>query len=423
MPTKTTKNDWKLVTADDVCSLITNWFVGTATTHYTEDESWVLYIQWYNITEQGFNFRGIKKVTREFHIKNKKSCLKKWDLLTIQTGDVGLTSLVPKELEGSNCHALIISRFKEEVVYSPFMLYFYNSIYWRARLKRIETGSTMKHLNVWDLKDLDFLLPPLPEQNRIVSVLETWDRAIKSLIKKIEIKKNIKKGLLQEILTGKTRLKGFSGEWKLINLENFAAHKKYAIVDGPFGSQMKVSELQDSGIPLIEMYHLDSNYISLNKIHRFISEEKFQQIKRSAVFTDDLIISKTGSLGYLSIVDSSINKALITSRLAKISLDFLKADLMFFFFYLSYLRGIGYWEKVGQWWTMAVLSIKNLTHLKVPNISLKEQKAIWEILKIADTEIIELEKKLTLFKVQKKYLLNNLITGEIRTPENLTLHN
>ena len=57
--------------------------------------------------------------------------------------------------------------------------------------------------------------------------------------------------------------------------------------------------------------------------------------------------------------------------------------------------------------------------LKLELPSIKEQKAIAEILTTADEEITGLEKKLKIIKDQKKYLLNNLITGTIRTPENL----
>src|SRR5690606_13223837 len=139
-----------------------------------------------------------KKVTQEFHKKNSKSRLKEGDVLVVQTGDVGLTTIVPKSLEGSNCHALIINRFKRDIISPWYMTQFYNSPIGRNILKRIETGSTMKHINVGDLKKLKLVLPPLPEQNRIVAVLETWDSGIEKLKQKIAIKREIKKGMMQE---------------------------------------------------------------------------------------------------------------------------------------------------------------------------------------------------------------------------------
>lgn len=61
-------------------------------------------------------------------------------------------------------------------------------------------------------------LPPLPEQQKIAEILSTWDEAIaqtKALIEQLKLRN---KGLAQQLLTGKKRLKGFSGEWKEVKL-------------------------------------------------------------------------------------------------------------------------------------------------------------------------------------------------------------
>lgn len=209
--------DWEVRTLGECTNLLTNGFVGVATPHYTEDPDGITYIQGFNVTEGGFNLKGIKKVTKSFHEKNSKSSLREGDLLTIQTGDIGLTTIVTKALEGSNCHALIISRFKE-MIQPQFMLYYYNSTIGRNRFRIIETGSTMKHINTGDLYKFHVPVPPLPEQQRIVSLLSLWDTAIAkqtALIEKLTLRK---RGLMQQLLTGKKRLKGFEGEWKEVKL-------------------------------------------------------------------------------------------------------------------------------------------------------------------------------------------------------------
>ena len=85
-------------------------------------------------------------MTSEFHKRQSKSCLREGDLLTVQTGDVGLTTYVPSELVGSNCHALIITRFKKDKYIPKFFSYYLNSNQGRGRLKEIETGN----LNMWN---------------------------------------------------------------------------------------------------------------------------------------------------------------------------------------------------------------------------------------------------------------------------------
>jgi type I restriction enzyme S subunit len=116
--------DWRTPTLGSLTVLMTNGFVGTATTHYASNDNGILYIQGYNVEENSFNFHGIKYVTEDFHRAHMKSCLRGGDLLTVQTGDVGLTTIVPESLAGSNCHALIISRFDQKRVSPAFISYY-----------------------------------------------------------------------------------------------------------------------------------------------------------------------------------------------------------------------------------------------------------------------------------------------------------
>jgi len=199
--------DWEVQELFDITVLMTNGFVGLSKNHYTDSDDGVLYIQGYNVEENSFNFNGIKKVERSFHNKHLKSCLKENDLLTVQTGDVGLTTIIPKYLEGSNCHALIITRFKQKTIEPLFCSFYLNSSTGRSRLKEIETGTTMKHINVGDLKWFKIPLPPTKdEQTAIARVLSDMDEEIAELEGKLEKSRELKQGMMQQLLTGKIRL-------------------------------------------------------------------------------------------------------------------------------------------------------------------------------------------------------------------------
>lgn len=199
--------DWKVLPMSDLTTMMTNGFVGTAKTHYTDSRNGVTYIQGFNVKANSFNFTGIKRVTLEFHKKNDKSKLRVGDLLTVQTGDVGLTTIVPKELEGSNCHALIISRFDFKKAYPWFYAQYFNSVAGRGRLVELETGTTMKHINVGELIHWQVPFPPtLSEQKAIADTLSDMDKEISQLEAKKEKYQAIKQGMMQELLTGKTRL-------------------------------------------------------------------------------------------------------------------------------------------------------------------------------------------------------------------------
>jgi len=140
--------DWDAKPMESLTSLMTNGFVGTVTNDYVDSEDGVVYVQGYNVEENGFNFHGIKRVSQSFHAKNQKSCLRVGDLLTIQTGDIGVTTVIPPSLAGANCHALVISRFDQRLSDPGYYCQYFNSERGRKAFKEIETGSTMKHLNV-----------------------------------------------------------------------------------------------------------------------------------------------------------------------------------------------------------------------------------------------------------------------------------
>ncbi len=77
-------------------------------------------------------------------------------------------------------------------------------------------------------------------------------------------------------------------------LQDFGDKDKYAIVDGPFGSNLKVSDyVKDGKIPVISITNIDEGF-SKNNL-RYITEKKYETLKRSAVHPGDIIVAKIGS--------------------------------------------------------------------------------------------------------------------------------
>ena len=210
--------EWEVKTLGSLTTLLTNGFVGTATTAYVEGDDGVLYIQGYNVQENGFNFHGIKRVSKAFHARNKKSCLQAGDLLTIQTGDIGVTTVIPPELVGANCHALIISRLRKQESEPGYYCQYFNSERGRVAFKEIETGTTMKHLNGGDMKRLFLPSPPVEEQRAIATALSDVDGLLGGLDRLIAKKRDLKQAAMQQLLTGQTRLPGFHSEWEVKRL-------------------------------------------------------------------------------------------------------------------------------------------------------------------------------------------------------------
>ncbi len=259
----------------------------------------------------------------------------------------------------------------------------------KTYIERLGSGSTVSGIQQNELKSIKFLLPPLPEQHRIVTILETWDNAIDLLKKKIALKKQVKKGLMQRLLSGDVRLPGFGGEWKnqeLGELLNYEQPTKY-LVNSTDYSDVHATPVLTAGKTFLLGYTNETDGI-FNDLPVIIFDD-FTTANKFVIFPFK--------------VKSSAMK-MLSSKNKDVNLKFIFERMQFIHFPVG--------EHKRQY-----LSEYQYIPIKVPNI--EEQNAIAEFSEKADREITLLEQKLHALEEQKKFLLNNLVTGEIRTPEDL----
>ena len=152
--------------------------------------------------------------------------------------------------------------------------------------------------------------------------------------------------------------------WRVGTLEELAAEEKNAIVDGPFGTQMKISEYREYGVPVVEMGYLEG-YPFYKPFKKHISREKFKEVKRSRVKANDIVISKTGTLGLLGIVTDMYANAVIVSRLAKITPHPSKTHTYYLFYQLKQLSDKKYWDTIASGSTMPLLNLPMIKNVDV----------------------------------------------------------
>lgn len=401
--------DWDVRLMSELTTLMTNGFVGTVKNHYVS--SGVLYIQGYNVEENSFNLNGVKFVSNQFHAAQTKSALKEGDLLTVQTGDVGVTTVVPKEFEGANCHALIISRFKSDYD-SRFWCYWFNS-FGRKTLAQIETGSTMKHINVRDMLHVRVPVPNTKEeQHRIATALSDTDELIIALEKLLTKKRAIKQGAMQELLTGKRRLPGFSGEWVEKQIGNIGY--PYSGLTGKRkehfgrGNAKYITFLNVLMNTIIDIDILELVEVAVNE-------------KQNAVQSGDLFFNTSSEtpeeVGMCAILTQSLKNTFLNSfcfgfRLTDDEIDGL---------YLSYFFNSNYGRKIMMFLAQGATRYNlskvyfNDTVLTLP--TKKEQAAIADVLSDMDAEIDALTAKLHKLRNIKQGMMSELLTGRIRLLE------
>lgn len=378
--------EWKAPRLSEVSTLITNGFVGTVTPFYT-DITGVPYLYGTNVRANKLETNEIRYVTREFHTAQSKTALKAGDLLTVQSGHIGETAVVTDQFHGANCHALIVTRLKQEKADPHYLCFYVNSEIGRARMKGLEVGSTILHINTKDLKKFRVLLPSLPEQKKIAQILSTWDKAISVTEKLLTNSQQQKKALMQQLLTGKKRLLDengvrFSGEWVYLTFDNafIVANKK--------SSQVKSSDyLQSGSIPIIDQ--------GQSRIAGYCNNLEVYSDVPVIVFGDHTRCVKWIEFVFCPGADGT--QVIKTSKI-------LEPKLGYYLLSNTDIPNLGYSRHMRE------LKEKDF---RLP-LDIKEQQKIAAVLSAADAEISTLEKKLACLRDEKKALMQQLLTGKRR---------
>lgn len=283
-----------------------------------------------------------------------------------------------------------------------FLYYLTQRIDWNS----YNTATGVPSLTSQNISNILVSFPPLHEQHRIASALTSIDNLISSLGKQIEKKKNIKQGAMQQLLTGKTRLKGFSELWVKRKLGDNATIQRGG---SPRPIEAYLTTNRD-GINWIKIGDVRPNDKFIRHTVEKIIPEGVSHSRQ--VYKGDFILSNSMSFGrpYILDIDGCIHDGWLVIK------DYSNTYDMDFLYYI--LSSDTVFE---QYIAMAAgSSVKNLNKEKVANVmlfapqSLAEQQAIAAILTKMDDEITALEATKTKYEAIKQGMMQQLLTGKIR---------
>ena len=296
---------------------------------------------------------------------------------------------------------------------SEYLYQYLNSKYDELRTLSMGNGGR-GGLNLSIIGNLTILLPPLPEQRRIAEVLSDTDLYITTLERLIAKKEAVKQGTMQELLTGKRHLSGFKGEWVEKTIEQLV--ERFATGLNP----RQNFTLNTGGINYyVTIKNFFNGVLYLDEECDKIDDSALALINtRSDLQKGDILFSSIGRIGdsYLiqetpknwnineSVFALRPNKSIITSA---------------FLYYL--LRSTGFQQSLSINSTGSTLTSIKMGHLKHVTLSipptLAEQTTIAEILSDMDAELSALKKKLEKIRLIKQGMMDALLTGKIRLPE------
>lgn len=349
-------------------------------------------------------------ITEKGLIESAAKMVNKGDLLFAlygaNSGDVAISKMT-----GAINQAILCIRLKEdnirylENVFINFKFCILN--------KYLQGGQG--NLSAEIVKSLIFLFPPLPEQEKIAEILGTWDDAIEKLGKLIEAKKLQKKSLIQKLLTSKHRLKGFTEPWREVRLGNLGA--TYTGLSGKNKEDFGKGSFYISYMNIYQNSKVDLKQLDLVDVHKW---ETQNTIKYGDIFFTTS--SETpDEVGFSSVLLSEVSEDIYLNSFCfgfrLHNFDNLIPDFAAYMFRSLSVRKIMF--KLAQGATRFNLSKNELMKQKILiPLNTAEQKAIADILSTADEEIDVLNKKLEALKEQKKGLMQQLLTGQIRVKVN-----
>jgi type I restriction enzyme S subunit len=259
-----------------------------------------------------------------------------------------------------------------------------------------------------DLHELIVHVPPIPEQRAIAAALSDTDDLIAGLERLIAKKRAIKQAAMQQLLTGKTRLPGFDGEWEAKRLATVADVKT-----GPFGAQLHESDYVQWGTPIITVEHLGEFEVDCTNPPPMISDKDRVRLQQYCLRTGDIVFSRVGSIDRNALIRQPQDGWLFSGRLLRVRPGAAVApEFLSYYFHGETFRSRIRAVAVGQ--TMASLNTKILNDTIVEFPSLPEQRAISTILGDVDAEIMTLEKKRDKTRALKQGMMQELLTGRIR---------
>ena len=291
----------------------------------------------------------------------------------------------------------------EDDISTEFTAQLFRSALGRRIIYKLAQGATRYNISKTNLLLEEIPLPPLPEQKAIAQVLSTADAAIHTTEKLIAQKELRKKWLMQQLLTGKKRLKGFSGEWK-----EYSYEKILKVVKRNFDWNEN------------ELYKLISVRRRSGGI--FYREALYgHQILVKTLRTaneGDFLFSKMQILhGASALVTKEFDGAKISgSYIAVVPKDKKQLNMEFFQWYSQtpYFYHQTYISSYGVHIEKMTFDFDTFLQLEMKLPSIEEQTAIAQVLQAADKEISLLKAKAEKLREQKKGLMQQLLTGKVR---------
>ncbi len=391
-----------------------------------------------NSTEKGYDALPVLAITMESGLVHRDSLDRKmpnaiagdgslhvrvgdiaYNMMRVWQGAIGLASE-----EGVISPAYVVLRPKKHV-YSLFMFYLFKSVHGLYFIQSYSYGLTGDRLRLYykDFAIIPLPLPPLPEQKKIAEILSAWDRAIEQVVKLINARQRLKKGLMQQLLTGRMRFPEFGkpAQKKGELPEGWAMKSISSIARVSFSGVDKKTHADEMPVRLCNYMDVYANDYITADLDFMPATASDSEITRFSLQRGDVMITKDSEtpddIGVPAIVTEDLEGVICGYHLALIRSDSAEVDPFFLSKELGSARSKRHFSTHANGATRFGLTTSAVMKTTVHLPTIEEQTRIAAVLSTCDREIELLQRKQEKLKEQKKGLMQKLLTGEVRHPE------
>jgi len=299
-----------------------------------------------------------------------------------------------------------VARLRSSQVHQDLLVWWIASDSFAQYVDSVKTHTAIPHISPRDIRDFTIVIPTeLPEQRAIAAALSDVGELIGALDALIEKKRAIKQAAMQQLLTGKMRLPGFSSEWETKRLGDVGVFSK--------GRGIKRDDVSDGGVPCIrygELYTRYYNYVTtpVSRIPMTVAQTALP------IKTGDLLFAGSGETAE----DIGRCAAYLGDEQAYVGGDIIVLtpsgqNSMYLGYLMNCSSVAAQKARLGQGDAVVHISATNLARVEINLPPIDEQRAIATFLSDMDTEIAALERRREKAEQIKQGMMQQLLTGRI----------
>ena len=334
------------------------------------------------------------------------------DLYISCAGTLGIVGLVPEVLHGANLTENA-NRISGIQIAPNFLLHVLMSEKIQGHIQNIQTVGAQPKLALGRIRSFEIPCPDDPdEQEAIAEALSDAEALIEGLERLIAKKRLIKQGAMQDLLTAKRRLPGFSGEWAAMTLFEMADSNKKNFDDGDW---IEAEHIAPTGMRLIQTGNIGIGQF-INSNRKYIFPESFRKLRCKEVHPGDVLVCRLADPPgrACTVPDLGEEKMLTSVDVTIFRPNEGVADRKLLTEFMSQSCWFARVDEASGGTTRKRIARSNLGRMALLLPPINEQQVMSALVTDMDAEIQALETRLDKARQVKEGMMQNLLTGRIR---------